>query len=416
MIDRWSTPVWKSADGTIETLARVPVGQAPFEEWVLRDLLADTPSLLPVRHFDPVFSSPVCLGTEFPVPGVGRIDALFLSPSGYVTIVETKLWQNPEARREVVAQIIDYAQQVARWTYADLESRFKKCQEVAKQPSSSLFSYVCDLEDDSSDEAEFTDAVNRCLGNGRFLLLIIGDGIREGVEQMTEFLQRTPLLQYTLGLVEMSCYRHRDQDGGVLVIPQVIARTAEVTRAVVHIDLQGRDGADVNMTAEVPADSQPARSHPANHLSEQEFYALLGDSASPDAARRCQAFVKHLVTEHEVLEVTYTPLQLRIKVQPPGRDDRQLVVLAVGTNGRIRTTKGWLDFLAENLPTRVLESFLDGLSSIDARMRPQKTSTGVFTVPKSTNVADLVTIMPKLDELAKVIATAVGAAESGSPE
>ena len=201
MIDRWSTPVWKSADGTIETLARIPVGQAPFEEWVLRDFLADTPSLLPVRHFDPVFSSPVCLGTEFPVSGVGRIDALFLSPSGYVTIVETKLWQNPEARREVVAQIIDYAQQVARWTYADLESRFKKCQEVAKQPSSSLFSYVCDLEDDSSDEAEFTDAVNRCLGNGRFLLLIIGDGIREGVEQMTEFLQRTPLLQYTLGPV-----------------------------------------------------------------------------------------------------------------------------------------------------------------------------------------------------------------------
>ena len=159
MIDRWSTPVWKSADGTIETLARVPVGQAPFEEYVLRDLLVDKPSLLPVRHLDPVFSSPVCLGTEFPVPGVGRIDALFLSPSGYVTIVETKLWQNPEARREVVAQIIDYAQQVARWTYADLESRFKKCRAAAGTPSSSLFSYVCDLEDDSSDEAEFTDAV-----------------------------------------------------------------------------------------------------------------------------------------------------------------------------------------------------------------------------------------------------------------
>jgi len=42
-----------------------------------------------------VFSSPICLGTEFPVRGVGRVDALFLSPSGYLTIVETKLWQNP---------------------------------------------------------------------------------------------------------------------------------------------------------------------------------------------------------------------------------------------------------------------------------------------------------------------------------
>ena len=250
----------------------------------------------------------------------------------------------------------------------------------------------------------------------RGVMLIIGDGIREGVEQMTEVLQRTPLLQYTLGLVEMSCYRHRDQDGGVLVIPQIIARTAEVTRAVVHIDLQGRDGADVNVTADVPADGQPARSHPANRLSEQEFYALLGDSASPDAARRCQAFVEHLVTEHEALEVTYTPLKLLIRVQPPGRDDRQFVVLAIDTNGRIRTTKWWLDFLAENHPTAVLDSFLDGLSSIDARMRPLKKSNGVFTVAKSTNVADLVTIMPKLDELAKVVAKAVGAVESGSTE
>ena len=413
MIDRWSTPVWKSADGHIETLERVPVGQAPFAESDLRDLLAQKASLLPVRHFDPVFASPVCLGTEFPVPGVGRIDALFLSPSGYVTIVETKLWQNPEARREVVAQIIDYAQQMARWTYADLELRFNDCQKAAGHPSSSLFSHVCDLEDDSVDEAEFTDAVNRCLSNGRFLLLVIGDGIREGVERMTEFLQRTPLLQYTLGLVEMSCYRHRDPAGGVLVIPQVIARTAEVTRAVVHIDLHGGDKGDVTVTAEVPDDSQPARAHPAHHLSEAEFYELLGDATPPNAVRRCQAFVEGLVTAHETLEVTYTPRQLQIRVQPPGRDDSQFTVLSVETTGRIRTRKGWIDFLADHYPT-ALDLFIDGLSSIDNRLRPLKKS-GVFSVPKS-NVPDLVSTMPKLDELARVIAKAVGAVEAGSPE
>ena len=58
MIDRWSTPVWKFADGHIETLARVPVGQAPFAESDLRDLLAQNASLLPVKHFDPVFAAP----------------------------------------------------------------------------------------------------------------------------------------------------------------------------------------------------------------------------------------------------------------------------------------------------------------------------------------------------------------------
>ena len=388
-------------------------GSTPPDHADLRDLLAQRASLLPVRHFDPVFGSPVCLGTEFPVPRVGRIDAIFLSSSGYVTIVETKLWQNPEARREVVAQIIDYAQQMARWTYADLESRFNDCQKAAGRSSSSLFSHVCDPEDDAATEADFTDAVTRCLGNGRFLLLVIGDGIREGVERMTEFLQRTPLLQYTLGLVEMSCYRPRDPAGGLLVIPQVIARTAEVTRAVVHIDLHGGDKGDVTVTAEVPDDSQPARARPANRLSEAEFYALLGNAASTDAAQQCQAFVRGLVTAHETLEVTCTPLRLQIRVQPPGRDDSQFIVLSVATTGRIRTSKGWVDFLADHYPT-ALDSFLDGLSSIDDRLRPLKNS-GVFSVPKA-NATDLVSIKPKLDELAQVVAKAVRAAESGSPE
>ena len=232
---------------------------------------------------------------------------------------------------------------------------------------------------------------------------------------MTEFLQRTPLLQYTLGLVEMSCYRHRDPAGGVLVIPQVIARTAEVTRAVVHIDLHGGDKGDVTVTAEVPDDSQPARAHPAHHLSEAEFYELLGDTTSPNAVRRFQAFVEGLVTAHETLEVTCTPRQLQIRVQPPGRDDSQFTVLSVATSGHVRTRKGWIDFLAENHPT-ALESFLDGLSSIDPRLRPLKKS-GVFSVPKAkSTTCDLVSIMPKLDELAQVVAKAVHATEAGSPE
>ena len=58
MIDRWATPIWRSPDGTVEALERVPVGQAPFAESGLRDLLAARAVALPVRHFDPVFASP----------------------------------------------------------------------------------------------------------------------------------------------------------------------------------------------------------------------------------------------------------------------------------------------------------------------------------------------------------------------
>lgn len=38
------------------------------------------------------------LGREIPTP-VGSIDNLFLSRNGYLVVVETTLWRNPEARR-----------------------------------------------------------------------------------------------------------------------------------------------------------------------------------------------------------------------------------------------------------------------------------------------------------------------------
>jgi hypothetical protein len=33
------------------------------------------------------------------------MDVFMVSPNGELTIIETKLWSNPEARRKVVAQV-----------------------------------------------------------------------------------------------------------------------------------------------------------------------------------------------------------------------------------------------------------------------------------------------------------------------
>ena len=411
MIDRWATPIWRSPDGTVEALERVPVGQAPFAESGLRDLLAARAVALPVWHFDPVFASPVCLGTEFPVPSVGRVDALFLSPSGYLTIVETKLWQNPEARREVVAQVIDYAQAIARWTFSDLETTFREQRAAAGQSTPSLYDHVCESEDDADGQREFVDAVNRCLKNGRFLLLVIGDGIREGVEKMAEFLQRTPTLQYTLGLVELACYRRRGRNEGLLVVPQILTRTTEITRAVVHIEDKRA------VTVSVPAETPSPGKGRVNRFSEEEFYAKLGASSSSDAAQRLRAFVEDLTARHESIDVTFTPKWLQMRVQPPDYEGPQLVVLAVSTEGRIRTRKWWLDYLAENAPDGTLESFIHGLGAVDERMRPLKTSDGAWTVPKGEEkTADLVSVLPKLDDLTAVVATTVRAVDTSPPE
>jgi hypothetical protein len=82
---------------------------------------------------------------------------------------------NPEARREVVAQIIDYAHCMASWSYEDLERAISRASVPDGEPRPrSLFEATHDAEDGG--EANFIDTVSRNLRLGRMLLLVVGDG------------------------------------------------------------------------------------------------------------------------------------------------------------------------------------------------------------------------------------------------
>jgi hypothetical protein len=87
--------------------------------------------------------------------------------------------------------------------------------------------------DPEVDEQQFNDALTANLRRGRFLLLIVGDGIREGVEAIFEYLQAHAGLHFSLGLVELPVYEM--PNGDRLVAPRVLARTAIITRNVVAV-------------------------------------------------------------------------------------------------------------------------------------------------------------------------------------
>jgi hypothetical protein len=57
---------------------------------------------------------------ELPTPA-GYADNLYITETGNLALAECKLWRNPEARREVITQIIDYAHTLANWSYDELE-------------------------------------------------------------------------------------------------------------------------------------------------------------------------------------------------------------------------------------------------------------------------------------------------------
>ena len=161
------------------------------------------PGILPVSSFDPSFGPVVSLGRE-----IMGIDNLFISPTGRLTLVEAKLWRNPQAVREVLAQVVDYASRLSELTYEDFEERCRASRQTPITNGFGLFDLVCrEFPDHNIQQTEFVDGVTRNLRNGRFLLLVVGDGIREGLERMLDALHHQSRLHFTFGLVELQLFR-----------------------------------------------------------------------------------------------------------------------------------------------------------------------------------------------------------------
>ena len=264
------------------TLRRPPLttesqGRAYDEAW-LQELLFRNPELLPIGEIDAAFGPVIPLCRELPTDA-GPVDLAYVSESGRLTLVECKLWKNPEARRKVVAQILDYAKDIHGWSYEELDGAVRRARRATGN-SRCLFDLVRD-ENENIDEAAFVDGVTRNLANGRFLLLVVGDGIREGVKRLAEYLQRLAGIQFTFGLVELAMFElpAASTPGGLIVEPRVLARTVEIERATVR-------RADIGVAVEEP----PARStggHSGRPLTEDEFYEKVRklDADFPDRLR-----------------------------------------------------------------------------------------------------------------------------------
>ena len=137
------------------------------------------------------------------------------------------------------------------------------------------------------EEAEFVDAVASNLARGRFLLIIAGDGIREEVERLTEYLQRDAGVSFTLALIELALYKLPGEGEATkyVVTPRVLARTVEIERAVVRIE-KGQ------AWVEAPADKVgPGKKAKRSTLTRDEIYEQLA-KVDPDLPERLRGFLE----------------------------------------------------------------------------------------------------------------------------
>ena len=222
MARQHSRPIYLDETGSMSGKLAEPI---MLTEADLQELVHNHPEALPLEEIDPSFAGAISICRELNTPA-GPIDNFLVTPSGLPVLVECKLWRNPQARREVVGQVLDYAKELARWTSADIE------REAARRGIHSIFDRVLEHCPDA-DEAAFHDTLTTCLDQGRCLLLIVGDGVREGVEAIFEHLRDQGALHFSFGLVEMPVFDL--PNGARLATPRIIARTAVNVREVVKL-------------------------------------------------------------------------------------------------------------------------------------------------------------------------------------
>lgn len=305
-------------DNKANELERIPLDVKVFNEGWIQKLIHNNPDILPISEIDTGFTPAISIGREF-ATAVGFIDNLFISPEGYLTIAETKLWRNPQARREVVGQIIDYAKELNKWTYDDLNKRVIKFNQGNNNNSDGLWLTVrkkVELDDD--DEKIFVDSISKNLNRGRFLLLIIGDGIQESVEDMVEFLSQTPQLHFTLALVELQVFKLNQQDNSLIVIPQIVTRTKEIIRAIV------KNESNYPVIIDIP--EEPLQG-------EGTFFELLIQNTNKETAEFARQIIKDCA-DLGLLKV-WNQASITLRLPDPQGSDIRIAILKIGKRGRV---------------------------------------------------------------------------------
>jgi hypothetical protein len=226
-----------------------PMGATPYaREDVLQRLLEQYPDLLAGEQIDP--DDPrrwLLIKREAGIAHDGdetrrwRLDHLFLDQDGVPTLVETKIATNPELRRQVVGQMLDYAANlVESWSAERIQHEFEsRCAEAGRPPEEVLDAHLAsDLPTGEDAIDRFWPNVKTNLDAGRIRLVFVADRIPSSLLRIVEFMngQMDPC---EVLAVELRQYLH-ESDGDTVrtLVPRVYGLTAtarhrkQVTRAI----------------------------------------------------------------------------------------------------------------------------------------------------------------------------------------
>jgi len=177
----------------------VPMTESPYDaERILQEHLASSPDLIPGDQINP--ASPrrwLLVKREAGIPSekdgatYWSLDHIFVDQDGIPTLVECKRFGDPRLRREVVAQMLDYAANATvNWPRGKLrllaEETAQSTDRLLAQELRKLLQAEAPLTEEDQDT--FWTIVDKNLQKGMLRLLFVSDVIPKELRRVVEFL------------------------------------------------------------------------------------------------------------------------------------------------------------------------------------------------------------------------------------
>ena len=312
----FSATLSKHRASPVATFQRVSARDLALQESWFRDAIFDNPELIiaPCREAGRVNSDEVWLPWRTEINfGSGPVDVLLVSSYGRVGIIETKLSYNPQKRREVVAQVLDYALSLQEAERDDLPAL----------PDSEF----------APDEADLAES----LAAGRFLLVIAGDALDPRAVRLSQsLLARHLTSEWDLAMIDLNVFQSTGDADNLLIVPELLGSVVSEIRQVVRVKIEGDSSRSRVVVEHVSQEASPSQ-RAQKLASIEEFFEHVETTAPArsKAVRTMVAAFRQAATENSntlqfMLQTNSANLYW---ITPQGQSRR---VLTIKIDGRFR--------------------------------------------------------------------------------
>jgi hypothetical protein len=369
------------------------------KEGDIQRLLADNPAVL-ASAVDPGGESSqwLLVDRELPIKaeesdtGTWSLDHLFIAADAVPVLVEVKRSSNPEARREVVAQMLDYAASFAAdWSAERLRDRF--VQRTSRRPGTSTtemdeFLTVSDLED----EKQLWDAVQTNIAAGKIRLLFVADQLSPTLVRIIDYLSGQLRAAEVLG-VDVVRHAPATAGGPVVYQPVVHGRDNPIAQRKAPPQRRSRDDFDQAVRTHL---GEPVRSAVSSLIEKAEH---MGGLVKVGTSEQAPALSLNFQTNGG--PPVYSPFRLN-----SGRLDKLIVRM-----GRLRIHPAFED---EDVRDDILDWVADAAGTPIQGNRDANPWVPLSSVTKPGVVDNLVAVLARIKATADAVTDGPAAAPGAS--